>query len=645
MLRHRLWFSALISLGLLLAIGATPLWSLPPSQNKTEGPARIQLEQAKALLQGHKPLPAVEMLENLIAAFPLSASVPEAYLLLGQTLSTLRNTDEANTYYRRLLEEYPASEFAPQARLGLALGLVAIGQQDAAIPLLIEAKEQAQDSAAKLTILRQLEEIFFSKHDTLRAVEYSVEGRGLAPDDVRPQFEGRIRDLVNKQASERDLRRIAERFPRGFPGDLALLRLMDLYAGSGEDHKARRAARDFLTRFPKHELAATATDTLAGLRKRVKAKGTIIGALLPLSGSMGTYGNDVLQGIKIALDEAAEAKPPLAVGLVAKDTEGDPQRLMSELDDLLMDYRPVAVIGPLLTRDVKAVAPFAEANEVVFITPTATLTEVQRFSRYLFNTAVNNRSLLHELALYATGSRGWKRFCVLAPRDAYGSEMTQVFSEEIRRLGGEIVATDTYGADDMDFGAPIKRIMAQDLKRNGKMEPATKKGKNIKVYVPGFDAIFLPGEAGRVGLIAGQVPFYAAKVGLLGSNGMNSEELIRIGGRAVEDAVFADSFSVDSPDPAVRDFVERYTKQFQEPPTAFAAQAYEATRLVLDAIRRGATTGRALRENVKSARNLPGLAGMLTMSPTGHLERPYDIMQVKNGKFVSIPYIPLSEAR
>lgn len=645
MLRRPLWFFAAVSLGLLLAAGGTPLWGLSPSQNKAEEQPRAQLEQAKALLLGNKPLPAVEALQNLIAAFPLSASVPEAYLLLGQTLYGMRNTDEANTYYRRLLEEYPTSEFAPQARLGLALGLIAVGHQDDAIPLLIEAKEQLPDPAAKLMILRQLEEIFFSKHDTLRAVEYSVEARGLASEEVRPQMESRIRTLVNTQASEQDLRRIADRFPQGFPGDLALLRLLELYSASGDDYKVRRAARDFLARFPKHELAGTATDTLATLRKKLKAKGTLIGALLPLSGSMSPYGNDVLHGIQIAMDQAAETTPPLAVGLVTKDTEGDPKRLLPELDDLLGDYRPVAVIGPLLTREVKAVAPIAEASEVPFITPTANLTEVQRLSRYLFNTAVNTRALLHELALYATGPLGWKRFCILAPRDAYGSEMTQNFTEEVRRLGGEIIATDTYGADDMDFGAPIKRIMAEDLKHHGKLEPGTKKGKNIKVYTPGFDAVFLPGDAGRVGLIAGQMGFYAAKVGLLGTNGMNSEELIRIGGRSVEDAVFADSFSVDSPDPAVRDFVERYVKRFQEPPTPFAAQAYEATRLVLDAIRKGSTIGRALRDSLKSVKNLPGLAGSLTMSPTGHLDRQYGIMQVKNGKFVSVPFTPMNEAR
>jgi len=122
---------------------------------------------------------------------------------------------------------------------------------------------------------------------------------------------------------------------------------------------------------------------------------------------------------------------------------------------------------------------------------------------------------------------------------------------------------------------------------------------------------------------------------MLGTNGMNSPELIRLDPRGVEGAVFADSFSMDSPDPTVRNFVERYVKRFQQPPSGFAAQAFEATKLVLDAILKGATTGRALRESLKNTKNAPGLVGPLTMTPAGNLERRYAIIQVKNGKFTS----------
>ncbi|MBI3809832.1 MAG: penicillin-binding protein activator [Nitrospirae bacterium] len=609
-----------------------------PLSGKIEEQASSQMEAARKLKDTGKLEPAIEALQQLIADAPQSAQVPEAYWLLGQFLTELKKPDEAGPYFRRLLEEYPESDLAPQARLALASALLETGQPDAALPLLLEARAQTTDQAVLLTIHQHLEETYLNKQDHVRAVEAAVEAARLSSEEERKKIEARVRDLLQSTLGEKDLRRIADKYGKSFPADAALLRLIELYEASGEDHKVSRAAREFLGQFSHHEKAGAVTTTLTAQRKKLRSKTHRIGALLPLSGQLSPYGTDALNGARIALEVVAEASPSLSVGLVTKDTEGDAKLLARELDDLLKDYQPIAVIGPLLSREVKAVAQAADANEVVFVTPTATVTDVQKFGRYLFNAAVNNRALVRELAAYATGPLGWKRFCILAAKDAYGTEMAQTFAEEIRRLGGELIASETYGPDDTDLGPPIKRLKDADLRKHGKLEKIEnpKKGKSDKIYHPGFDAIFLPGDAEKVGLIAGQFRFYAASVGMLGTNGMNSPELVRLDPRGVEGAVFADSFSMDSPDPAVRNFVERYVKRFQQPPSGFAAQAFEATKLVLDAILKGATTGRALRESLKNTKNAPGLVGPLTMTAAGNLERRYAISQVKNGKFTSV---------
>ena len=631
----------MLAAGLLLT-GGMPLDAQPrPAPSKAEEEVKAQIDKASGLAEEGRADAAVEILQKVIAASPQSEHIPVAYLLLGKVLSGQKNYEEAGAYYRRLLEEYPGSDLAPQARLGLISTLLKTGQLNAALPLLFEAKGQTTDPAVKRIILQQLEEVYLANQDYVQMVETAVEARALAPEEERRSIEQRIAEIVRSRIGEKDLRHFVDKYPRTSPSDIALLRLIELYESAGEDYKLARTARDFLTQFPLHEQAASVEAILTAQRKRLKSMAYRIGALLPLSGALSPYGTDVLNGIRIAFDEATEAIPQLAVGLVVKDTEGAAQVLTSELDDLLNEYQPIAVIGPLLSREVKAVAAAADAYEVVFITPTATLADVQLLGQYLFNTAVNSRALVRDIAAYATGPLGWKRFCILAPRDQYGAEMTQAFAEEIHRLGGEIIAVDTYRPDDNDFGPPIKRIKEADLKRYGKMEspptPPQKKGiKETKIYIPGFDAIFLPGEAQKVSLIAGQIRFYAAKVGLLGTNGMDTPELLHFDARAVEEAIFADSFFVDGPDPAVRNFVEQYRKRFQQPPTAFAAQAYEATKLVLDGILKGATTGRALRESVKNVKNAPGLIGPLTMNPAGYLERRYVLIQVKNGKLVPL---------
>jgi ABC-type branched-subunit amino acid transport system substrate-binding protein len=93
---------------------------------------------------------------------------------------------------------------------------------------------------------------------------------------------------------------------------------------------------------------------------------------------------------------------------------------------------------------------------------------------------------------------------------------------------------------------------------------------------------------------------------------------------------------LDSPDPALREFVERYRKKFQANPTLFAAQAYDAARLVLDSIRRGASSGKAVREMLLKDPDLPSLGGPAAFGASGALDRRLFLIQVRQGKLVQL---------
>jgi ABC-type branched-subunit amino acid transport system substrate-binding protein len=104
----------------------------------------------------------------------------------------------------------------------------------------------------------------------------------------------------------------------------------------------------------------------------------------------------------------------------------------------------------------------------------------------------------------------------------------------------------------------------------------------------------------------------------------------------VDGATFVDGFFVDSPNPAVQDFVQRYHKRFQTTPSLFTVQGYDAARVVIDGIRNGVTSGQALQEFLMTQRNLPALSGPASFAPDGTLHRPLFLLQVKQGKFVQL---------
>ncbi|MGA2082545.1 MAG: hypothetical protein ABSH53_18300 [Holophaga sp.] len=67
--------------------------------------------------------------------------------------------------------------------------------------------------------------------------------------------------------------------------------------------------------------------------------------------------------------------------------------------------------------------------------------------------------------------------------------------------------------------------------------------------------------------------------------------------------------------------------------------AVDALDVLIDAIRQtGGTDSAKLITQIEHTRNLQTLSGLLTIDPTNHnpLNKPADLLQVKNGKFVYV---------
>jgi branched-chain amino acid transport system substrate-binding protein len=334
-----------------------------------------------------------------------------------------------------------------------------------------------------------------------------------------------------------------------------------------------------------------------------------------------------------------------SIGLIVKDTEADRPAFLEDLSTLLTEDRLLAVIGPMLSKNLPVMAEMAQKTRIPLITPTATLPNVRRLGNYLFSTSLTYALQAKRIAVYATTEQQYRRFCILHPDTVYGRELARLFAQEVRQHDGEIIATESFKEGETDFGPQIKRLKAEDLKKYGLSVPVDPSrppgkliGKNEKrlLYTPGFDAIFIPSRSQEIGLIAAQLAFHDMKVPMLGTNGWNSQDFARTADRTVDGAVFVDGFFAGSTNPSVQDFMQRYQKRFQTTPSLFSMQGYDAARSVIEGIRRGATSGENLQEFLISQRDLPTLGGPAAFGPDGTLHRPLFLLQVKQGKFVQL---------
>lgn len=629
----------------LLLIGASWLLTLSgwtsPSALAAEGeatdappasPGKLTLERANAMIEAGQPDAAAAALESFLNSSP-SENVDEAYLLMAAALLNKKKPAEAVTYLKLLLQEFPTSPFGVRARLLMGSAQVELGNLDAALTALGEARSLASAPEPKREAVKLIREIQVKKGELLRAIQSGLEELSLAQEEQHAAIRQGIRDLISKMDGT-TLRRLQDAYPTSFPGDVALIRSIEQHLAHGEEPLAERELQLFVKRFPAHAYAETAAETLRTIKTKLKAHQHLLAAVVPLSGRTSAYGIEVLNGVRLALEKVKDQGGLQSVGLVVKDSETLPR---ADLSEMLGEYRPVAVIGPLFTRELQMLAGLSEQAEIPLITPTATLSDLRRLGAYLFSTALSYPQQARRIAEYAMGPLSLRRFCVMHPDNAYGRDLARLFVQEIKQRGGEIIAVESYKETETDFGAQIRRIKAEDLKHHGKsVATKTSKGATRLEYTPGFDAIFLPGDYARVALIAPQLVFYDMKVSLLGSNGWNAPDLSRMPERWLNDGVFVDGFFLDSPEAATREFVEQYRRRFQSSPSLIAAQAYDAARVALDALRGGATTGKAIREQLLKRQDLPTLGGPASFSAAGVLNRRVFVIQVKHGKLVQM---------
>ena len=602
------------------------------------------LNQAKRLINAGQAEEAITVLRRFLATSPKPELLDDTYLLLGAALYSTKQYGDALKFLLQLQTEFPSSEVSDRGKLMQARVHAAMGNIDLALPVLTSLRNLSKDDGTKREALRLSGEFYAQKKDATRAIQAWLDEVALGTEDQAEDVRARIRELASQTTDKKTLDQIRDTFPRSFPGDIASLRLIDLYIDRGEDHQAIRQIHQFLVNFPTHPRAEKMSELLATLQAKQKSNQFFIAGVLPLSGKLAPFAGEVLSGIQLAIETSRDRAGNPSVGLIVKDLESDYSSFLDDFSELLNTDSPLAVIGPLLSKNLPVMAELAERAHIPLITPTAMLPNVRRLGSYVFSTALTYELQAKRIASYAIKEQGFRRFCILHPDTTYGRELARLFAQEVRQHEGEVIAVESYKEGEADMSAQLKRMKAEDLKRYGLSVPVDQTkltGKLTKLdkkvfYTPGFDAIFIPGRAADAGIITAQLNFYDMRVPFLGANGWNSPDFARMDDPSIDGTVFVDGFFVDSPAPTVQDFVSRYKKRFETNPTLFAMQGYDAVKLVLDAVRRGATSGEAVRDHLLTQPDLPSLAGPAAFGPDGTLHRPLFLIQIKRGRFQQI---------
>lgn len=296
------------------------------------------------------------------------------------------------------------------------------------------------------------------------------------------------------------------------------------------------------------------------------------------------YGLQNLQGVQLAAEEINKAGGidghPLKV--ITRDDAGDGPQAAKIAQEFVANRSISAVIGHVNSSGMLAAAPIYD-GQLAAVATSATSPDLTGISSWVFRVISSDSLNGIALANFASrfGQRGPTTVSVLYENNTYGRGLADSFR---RSFHGDILSLDPINAD-----LPTAEPYVSYLKsRKPKIVfVAGRVASGLKILQEarrqGFNPIFVGGD-GWQGIVADTATSEGSYIGM--------------------------SFTPEDPSPAARAFVAAFRKKFSTAPDAHAALAYDATRLIAQALKENGPDRRALRDYLRSLNRETAYAGL-----------------------------------
>jgi len=339
-----------------------------------------------------------------------------------------------------------------------------------------------------------------------------------------------------------------------------------------------------------------------------------LGGVGPVTGEAATFGASTHNGIDLAVAEWNGQGGVLGkqIKVAFADDKGDPAEAATVYTKLIEQDKVSAIVGTVMSKCSLAGAPICQNAKVPMISPTSTNPKVTAVGDYIFRACFIDPFQGTVGAKFAFDElKAKKAACLFDVGNDYTKGLSEFFKAKFTALGGEVVGFEGHATGTTDFKAQLTKILA---------------AKPEVLYVSDYynDAALIAKQARELGF----------KGPLIGGDGWDSPKLVEVGGAAVEGCFFSNHYAKDDTRPVVQDFVKKYQAKYNAEPDALACLAYDATNLMLDAVKRaGKADGAAIRDALK-ATDMSVVSGQVKFDADRNPVKSAVIIEIKGGKQV-----------
>ncbi len=148
------------------------------------------------------------------------------------------------------------------------------------------------------------------------------------------------------------------------------------------------------------------------------------------------------------------------------------------------------------------------------------------------------------------------------------------------------------------------------------------------------DLIFIPDYYNKAGLIVRQLREKAVRAAVIGTDGWDSPDLVKIAGSTIVGGYFTNHYSPERKDPVAQRFIKRYREKHGEVPDALAALTYDAATILLGALDRAASpAAEPLRTSLAGLKDFQGVTGTISFDKNGDAVKSAVILRVEKDGF------------
>jgi branched-chain amino acid transport system substrate-binding protein len=298
------------------------------------------------------------------------------------------------------------------------------------------------------------------------------------------------------------------------------------------------------------------------------------------------------------------------IELVVYDDQASPKEAVPIANRLIeKDGVKVAVSGSY-SGSTRAAAGVFQSAGIPYISAFAIHPDITRAGNYVFRTSFMGEVQGRAGALLIGQTMQHKRVVVITLKNDFGKSLAAGFKAEAANFGIEIVNEYEYSIRDRQFGPIVAKVRSDNP-----------------------DAIYASGYFFTAGPLVNQLRSGGVTAPIIGQEGYDSEQFIKIAGDAAEGVIITTSLDRDSNAPETRAFIIEYEKFTGRKVDMVAASGHTALNVVIAALRKAGTGNSDAIRNAIAKTQLAASTGHISFNALGEVRKNVQVQIVSDGDF------------